>query len=68
MGVPPEDYAKRLIEDALALQREAEGGTFSQIMKPVRRATGAVDDSEIVALVETARNDHHRNAGRRKRR
>jgi len=64
LGIPPEAYAKRLVEDALAMEREAEPLTFAQIMAPVRRAAGAVGEDEIVKLVETARADHHRRAAR----
>jgi hypothetical protein len=67
MGVPPEDYAKRLVEDGLAFQREAENTSFAQIMKPVRKASGTVDEAEIVKLVEKARSDYHRSAGRKKK-
>jgi hypothetical protein len=54
-GVSPEEYARNLVEDALALQREAEDLTFEQIMRPVRRATGKVSDAEIVRIVHKAR-------------
>jgi hypothetical protein len=67
MGVDPGDYAKRLIEDGLALGREAEASTFAQIMEPVRAAAGDVDDAEITRLVETARGDHHARGRRKKR-
>jgi hypothetical protein len=65
MGVNPAEYAKRLIEDGLALAREAEGSSFAQIMKPVREAAGDVDDNEIISLVKTARADQNAR-GRRK--
>lgn len=68
MRMPPEDYAKRLVEDGLALQREAEEMTFAQIMGPVREAAGTVDDVEIVKLVKKARTDHHRGTARGKKR
>ena len=55
MGVPPADYARQLVEDGLALQREAEEMTFGEIMGPVRKATGIVDEGEIVRLVDKAR-------------
>jgi hypothetical protein len=58
MGVPPEDYAKELVEDGLALQRKAEGMSFAEIMAPVRESTEAVDDAEIVKLVKKARADY----------
>lgn len=67
MGMNPGDFAKRLIEDGLAFQREAEESSFAQIMGPVRDAAGHVDDAEIQKLVETARADHHA-GGRRKKR
>ncbi|HWE94735.1 MAG TPA: hypothetical protein VG269_12290 [Tepidisphaeraceae bacterium] len=67
MGVQPEDYAKRLVEDGLAFQREAEKMTFAEIMEPVRKAAGEVDEGEIVQLVERARADHHRRGGRGKK-
>jgi hypothetical protein len=68
MGVPPEDYARQLVEDALALQRQAESMTIAEIMAPVRKAAGNVDETEIVQLVEKARVDYHRNAARGKKR
>jgi len=66
MGMEPGDYAKRLIEDGLALQRDAEGSSFAKIMKPVREAAGDVDDEQILKRVETARAEHH-GASRRKK-
>ena len=67
LGIEPAAYAKRLVEEGLALQREAEASTFGQIMGPVREAAGQVDDAEIRQLVEAARPQHH-SAGRRKKR
>jgi hypothetical protein len=64
LGLPPEDYARQLVEDGLALQREAEGMTIAQIMEPVRKGGSSVDETEIVKLVERARTDYHRKAGR----
>jgi hypothetical protein len=51
MGIDPGDYAKRLIEDGLAFQREAEESSFKKIMAPVREAAGHVNDAEITKLV-----------------
>lgn len=67
MGIDPGDYAKRLIEDGLTLQREAEASSFAEIMRPVRDAAGDVSDSEIAKLVETARTDRHSGNRRKKR-
>ena len=64
MGMPPEDYAKRLLEDELALQREAEKMTFAEIMAPVRQDAGTVEEAEIVKLVDKARTAHYRGEGR----
>ena len=68
LGIAPEDYARSIIEDSLAMRREAEASTFADIMKPVRKASGQVDDSEIIKLVERARGDHHRRLNRAKKR
>ena len=67
LGIDPGDYAKRLIEDGLALQREAEESSFAQIMRPVREAAGNVDDAQIIELVEKARAQHHRASATKKR-
>jgi hypothetical protein len=67
LGIEPGDYAKKLIEEGLAFQREAEESSFAEIMGPVRDASGKVDDAEIMKLVETARTKHH-GTGRRKKR
>ena len=66
-GVPPEDYARQLVEDRLALEREAQRLTFAQIMGPVRKAAGNVDESKIVTLVEKARSDYHQKSRGKKR-
>lgn len=55
IGIAPEDYARQLIEDGLDLQRQAESGSFADIMKPVRQAAGDVDESEVARLVDRAR-------------
>ena len=69
LGVAPEDYAAQLVEDGLALQREAESTTTAELMAPVRKAAGKVDEGEIVRLVDRARRDHYTHRpGRGKRR
>lgn len=59
IGVPPEDYAKQLVEDGLAFQRKAELMSFDEIMGPVRQSNDHVDDAEIVKLVKKARSDYY---------
>jgi hypothetical protein len=68
VGLPPEDYAKRLVENGLAAMRQAASMTLAEIMKPVRRAAEAVSESEIMELVDRARSDHHRRLTRGKKR
>ena len=46
------------------LLAEAKEKRFSEIIKPVRKAAGKVDDAEILKLVERARTDHPRDNGR----
>jgi hypothetical protein len=64
LGLTPEHYARRLIEDGLAVQREAGKMSFGQIMAPVRKAAGHIDDAEIVALVHHARRNGRRGSAR----
>jgi hypothetical protein len=67
LGIEPGVYARRLIEEGLAFQREAEGSSFAEIMGPVREVASDVDEAEITRLVETARTEYHA-AHRRKKR
>jgi hypothetical protein len=55
LGLTPEDLARQLIEDGLALLRKAETTPLAEIMAPVRRAAGRVDETEIIRLVDKAR-------------
>jgi len=66
LGLTPEDLARQFIEDGLALQRKAETMCLAEIMAPVRRAAGKVDEAEIVKLVDKARPGPRRSAKRRK--
>ena len=66
-GLQPGDYAKLLIEEGLAFEREAETSSFAEIMATVRDTAGDVDDAEIVKLVKRARARGHA-SGRRKTR
>jgi hypothetical protein len=67
LGVPPENYARQLVENGLALEREAESLTMAEIMRPVRQASGTVNENEILNLVEKARTDYHSRVGRAKK-
>jgi hypothetical protein len=67
IGVTPEEYAKQLVEDGLALQQEAESMSIAQIMGAVRKGAGAVDETEVIKLVGKARTSRRRNTGHGKR-
>ena len=67
-GISPQDYARRLVEDGLAIQRLAKTLSFAEIMAPVRAQAGKVDEAEIVELVEWARGNRRKRAHRGKRR
>jgi hypothetical protein len=66
-GLSPEHYARRLVEDALTLQREAEQKSFAEILGPVRRAAGRITDAQIVSLVEKVRAKRNGRNGRGKK-
>ena len=55
-------------EEFLALSREARRKTFAQIMEPVRKQSGHVDEDEVVKLVEHARGSKRGETSRRRRR
>lgn len=63
IGIPPEDYALQLVEDGLDLQRQAESTSFLEILTPVQQAAGAVDEAEVMRLVDRARGPRHGNRG-----
>ena len=67
-GMTPEDFAKRLLETSLSLKRQAERLSFAQIMGPVRKAAGRIEEREIVGLVEKARGARHGRNGTGKKR
>ena len=56
LGVTPERYIQTLIEEDLALDRQARTTTFAELMGPGR----AVDEAEMDRLVDDARTRHHK--------
>lgn len=68
LGLSPADFAKQLIEEGLELQHEAEAHSLAEIMAPVRKSAGIVDEKEIVALVDKARGTARKTSPRRKKR
>ena len=63
LGTTPEEYVRHLVEEDLAISRDARTKTFAQIIPPDRDA----DEAEIDRLVEKARSRHHRANSRGKR-
>jgi hypothetical protein len=63
-GMSPEAYARRVLEEHLALEAEARGKTFAKILGG--NSDGSVDDEELDALVDRARWRHHRKVQRKK--
>jgi hypothetical protein len=56
LGLTPERYVQKLIEQDLALDRKARRTTFAELMGPGRE----VDEAELDRLVDQARTRHHR--------
>ena len=56
LGLTPERYVQKLIEQDLALDRKARNTTFAELMGPGRE----VDEAELDRLVDEARTRHHR--------
>lgn len=56
LGLTPERYVQRLIEQDLALDRKASNTTFAHLMGPGRE----VNEAELDRLVDEARTRHHR--------
>jgi hypothetical protein len=63
LGVTPEQYLRRLVEEDLAIARDARSKTFEELMGPGRQ----VDEDELDNLVEQARDEHHRRVTKRKK-
>jgi ABC-type uncharacterized transport system ATPase subunit len=61
LGLTPERYLKHLVEEDLAISREAKTTTFGQLMGAGRQ----VDEREIDRLVEAAKTKHHRRVARK---
>ncbi|HSU69700.1 MAG TPA: hypothetical protein VLJ39_22635 [Tepidisphaeraceae bacterium] len=66
LGMRPEEYAKQLIEDGLAIQREARSTPLNALLSSFRQEAASVSDAELDALVDHARTRHHKTARGRK--
>jgi hypothetical protein len=47
LGMTPGDYARELIEDALAMDRAARTSTLDEILRPVREDLSRIDEAEL---------------------
>lgn len=58
LGLSPQRYVKQLIEDGLAMEREARERTFDDILTPLRKAAGMDEVPDLDDLVDRARTRH----------
>jgi hypothetical protein len=61
LGMTPERYLKHLLEEDLAISRQAKATTFAELMGPGRD----VNELELDRLVEAAKIKYHRRAARK---
>jgi len=61
LGMTPERYVRHLVEEDLAISKEAKTKTFDELMGPGRK----VDEREIDRLVEAAKTKYHQRAARK---
>jgi hypothetical protein len=47
LGMTPGDYARELIEDALAMDRAARTSTLDEFLRPVREDLSRIDEAEL---------------------
>ena len=67
LGMTPQRYARELIEEGLAMEREARTKSFDEILVPLRRSAGEIDEAELDRLVDRARTRHHERLTRKMR-
>ena len=65
-GITPQIYARELIEEGLAMQREARTKTLDAILSPLRDSVGEVDEEEFDSLVKRARARYRKRLGLKK--
>jgi hypothetical protein len=61
LGMTPERYVKHLVEEDLAISRQAKMTTFDELIGEGRE----VDEQELDRLVEAAKTKYHRRASRK---
>lgn len=67
-GMTEEAYARRLIEDGIALEQEARTTTFDALFAPVQKRfrESGMNEDDLDDIVNAARRRHHRRASRKK--
>ena len=67
-GMTPDAYARQLLEQGIALEREARATTFDTLLAPVRRRfrESGMSEAELDSLVGAARRRHNRRVPRKK--
>jgi hypothetical protein len=55
LGMSPDDYALKLIEENFDLEQEARSTPWDELVEPFRKAFEGVPESELDAIVEKAR-------------
>ena len=62
LGLTPQEYVKRLVEEDLAIDRAARTTTLADIVGPGR----PIDEEELDRLVDEARTRHHQRVTKRR--
>ena len=62
LGLTPQEYVKRLVEEDLAIDRAARTTTVADIVGPGR----PIDEEELDRLVDEARTRHHHRVTKRR--
>lgn len=58
MGATPEQYLRHLIDEDLALDRQAQSTSLRELGRPFEKALAGVSDAELDEIVERARASH----------
>jgi hypothetical protein len=61
LGLTPAKYVRQLIEDDLALDRNAQSTSFEELAKPFRKRFEGTSEEEIDRLVDEARGKRRSN-------
>src|SRR5262249_52748759 len=67
LGMSLERYARQLIEDGIALEREARSKSFDELFAPVQKKfrESKMTEEDLDELVNAARKSHHQKTSRK---